>query len=232
MIRATIRHNGCWSPFLESFPEVKGELLTQNVNEDTVIGNAAFYSPRLKENTYFVDFYRSLQAMDAILEIKQVRSNTYGDKRFVNFVAVRNRSISNFVYESGSMIYKEFFFRGFEVWYFSPGVGRSKNVIDKISELATVLEWEHIPADQYFDMFSVLNDSVRPRYEDLLSFLVEKRYFDYPHGTTIEEIAGALGTSKSNVGRKIRNLVSDMAHGYQRRKEISKVVEQAVSKPR
>lgn len=228
LIRATLRHNGCWSRFLKDFTDVKGELLTQNVNHDNIVGTVAFYSNSFKSRQHFSKFFRAMKKESTIKEINQIGNYGNNNVRLINFVATRKNSMSGFVFENSSFMFKEFFYKGYELWYFAPFVPNLVQIKAGLSEIADIIDFEKIPVDRHLTMFSVLREFVNDRYKDLLSFVYENGYFEYPHKMTIEETARVFKTTKSNVSRKLRNIEKEVFATYYKGTEATRILEKAV----
>ncbi|MEM3829729.1 MAG: hypothetical protein QXP36_11015 [Conexivisphaerales archaeon] len=219
MYKIVIEHTGCWSQLLSKFPDLTLELLSQNVevghlSETLVIfnkeGNSSIVSQFLKE----------LAIHPKIISIEEVYTIKQPQIELIKVHVSEEDSILYIIFSSGILVFKEFLHNGTETWWLAGTNINAKKLKNSVAEIATVREFERFPIDLYINMFSYIYSTLDESQKRLLKFLYENRYFDFNGHKTLQELAGILRISKSNLSRKVRNINKQLAMEYLRKYEI------------
>jgi len=211
--KVVIRHINCWSEVFSDFPNVMGELISQNVNKDRVTGTVAIYT--LGDRIAILDnFLKGLKKESSIISVDNVISVSNGRVKLVKITATRQDSMSNFMYSNNILLFKEFFLKGLEIWYFA-GTDMTLSMIkNSISEIAEIYSVEKISEASSFNIFSNFGNRMKSSQENLLTFLYENRYFEMKDRKNLQQLSSVLHTSKSNLSRKVRIIEKNLAEEY------------------
>lgn len=220
MIRVYVRHRGCWSTILSRYPDVVGELLSQNVVGKIVEGNIIFFSKMFLSEGFAWQFLSEIRNHPIVKEARFLQTFDNGRMVLMNIRASSLNSFSNLVYSMGSPLFKEFFCLGNELWYLLYPKENISELKKAIAGISGILDFRRLNDQDYMLLFSFCYPVLKPSYDTITRFILNSGYFERTHNLTMAEIADKFDVSKTVVARKIRIIEKTLLSNYVRRLDV------------
>ncbi len=220
-LKIYIEHHGCWSEVLSNFPHISGELLSQNIKNDIVEGFIAFRVQDKNFKNEMFSLINHIKTHQIINNVKFIRTLENGNIHIIKVSAGIKDSISNLVNNLEIPIFKEFFFKGYELWYILDTEYNFMEIKKIFNNVSLIRGMEILPGEDYLKLFSFISADLKFDYINLLSTAYYNNYFGYPRGIDIDGLAHKFNTSKSNISRKMRIIEREITECYLNKNQLT-----------
>ncbi|WP_188680593.1 helix-turn-helix domain-containing protein [Thermogymnomonas acidicola] len=214
ILRVTLRHIDCWSTVLSSYDGVVGELLNQNIGNDSLVASVVFHSLVSGSSSTWASLVGDLKSHPSIYKIRHVETIERGRSLLVQFVATRNKAMSDLVGRFECPAFREYFHNGLETWVILSWADNWKALLGEISSLGEVARVDtfdqRLHSQFFFSSYTELTGEERKIIES--AFLAG--FYRYPRTIKLEDLAISTGKCKSDLSRRLRRITGKLIARY------------------
>ncbi|MCL5407803.1 MAG: helix-turn-helix domain-containing protein [Candidatus Thermoplasmatota archaeon] len=212
--KAMIDHSDCWSQVLSGYDNITGELMFQNVREDSIDATVLFKCIQRGEKKVFQSFFEELKNHSRILSFKSTTSLDHGYCRVVRLEASRDVSFSDLLLRSDTYTIKEFFIKGYELWYWFVGTSNMNYFLEQVKPRTKSIRIKNLGNSLSLEQFTWLNEPMTPSQEEILGELFYNGYFEKSQRPGLRDISKKMNISKSSLARKYRNAIGTLVSNH------------------
>ncbi|PVU70495.1 hypothetical protein DDW09_02475 [Sulfolobus sp. SCGC AB-777_L09] len=192
-----VEHDNCWTHLTEK-NNLKIRLLYQKFDITKPLFNSVIigysdYKSDLKEFARQVKYHKSVNGIDGM----RFNENLF----LMNLSLVRDGSVSKIIHNNGGIILSHEIKEGIEKWMVlteNPYKLKDDIEIDKNSNL---IKFKFVNAEEF--LYNSLLDLTESE-AITLKLAIDNGFFEYPHKTSVEELAKRLNLSKATFVKHLR----------------------------